>query len=203
LFPPDATGVLDNDANTSFIIYWWLGAGSTFTSGTLNTTWGTQVSANRAVGQTNVASATTGEWYITGVQLEANYQPTPFEHRPYGVELALCQRYYWRYYGVSGGYSRFPSTGTSYSATSWQGVLDFPMTMRTAPSVIESSGIGCTDNVSFDSTAFSSVTISTANSHPNGALIQGTGATGISNGSGHILMGRGGVTAYIALGAEL
>ena len=31
---------------------------------------------------------------ITGVQLEQNYQPTPFEQRPYGVELALCQRYY-------------------------------------------------------------------------------------------------------------
>jgi hypothetical protein len=31
---------------------------------------------------------------ITGVQLEQNYQPTPFEQRPIGVELALCQRYY-------------------------------------------------------------------------------------------------------------
>lgn len=31
---------------------------------------------------------------ITGVQLEANTQSTPFEQRPYGTELALCQRYY-------------------------------------------------------------------------------------------------------------
>ena len=31
---------------------------------------------------------------ITGVQLEQNYQPTPFEQRPIGVELGLCQRYY-------------------------------------------------------------------------------------------------------------
>jgi hypothetical protein len=31
---------------------------------------------------------------IAGVQLEQNYQPTPFEQRPVGVELALCQRYY-------------------------------------------------------------------------------------------------------------
>lgn len=33
---------------------------------------------------------------IWGVQVEANYQPTTFEQRPYGVELALCKRYFWR-----------------------------------------------------------------------------------------------------------
>lgn len=45
-------------------------------------------------GQAN-AFATVGNIFaITGVQLEQNYQPTPFEQRPIGVELALCQRYY-------------------------------------------------------------------------------------------------------------
>jgi hypothetical protein len=32
--------------------------------------------------------------YLSQVQLEQNYQPTPFEQRPIGVELELCQRYY-------------------------------------------------------------------------------------------------------------
>jgi len=41
------------------------------------------------------------EFYITGVQLEAGESATEFEHRPYGMELQLCQRYYWRQY-VSG-----------------------------------------------------------------------------------------------------
>lgn len=35
---------------------------------------------------------------ITGVQLEANSQPTPFEQLPFGLELALCQRYYEKSY---------------------------------------------------------------------------------------------------------
>jgi len=131
LFPADASGVLDNDANTSFIIYWWLGAGSTWTSGTLNTTWGAQVSANRAVGQTNVASATTGEWYITGVQLEQNYQPTPFEQRPIGVELQLCQRYYQRF-TASTAYGPF-GYGTFTSTTNAACVVNLIVPPRTAP----------------------------------------------------------------------
>jgi hypothetical protein len=35
-----------------------------------------------------------------GIQLEQNTQPTPFEQRPIGVELALCQRYYEKSYAV-------------------------------------------------------------------------------------------------------
>ena len=93
-FPSDTTGVFGNDNAYSMAVNFWLGASSTFTSGTLNTSWGASVLANRAVGQTNVASSTSNYFQITGVQLEANPQPTPFEQRPYGTELALCQRYY-------------------------------------------------------------------------------------------------------------
>ena len=92
--PADATGALDNDSAASLAVTWWLASGSTYTSGTLATSWAGLTSANRAVGQVNLASATNNYWQITGVQLEANYQPTPFEHRPFGVELALCQRYW-------------------------------------------------------------------------------------------------------------
>lgn len=100
-FPADTIGALDNDNNTSLSLNFWLGAGSNFTSGTLQTTWGATVAANRVVGQVNLAAATNNYWQITGVQLEANTQPTPFEQRPISLELALCQRYYQRMSGPS------------------------------------------------------------------------------------------------------
>jgi hypothetical protein len=68
---------------------------------------------------------------ITGVQLEQNYQPTPFEQRPIGVELALCQRYYTVFearrlnsegYASSAGYGYYSNVG-------------FPNEMRVAPTI--------------------------------------------------------------------
>ena len=93
-FAADTTGVLDNDNAASASLNFWLGAGTTYTSGTLATNWGAQTNANRAVGQTNLASATSQYWQITGVQLEVGSVSSPYEFLPYGDELARCQRYY-------------------------------------------------------------------------------------------------------------
>jgi hypothetical protein len=90
----DTTGTLANDANAALEVVWWLGAGSTFSSGTLQTTWGTTVNANRAVGQTNLASATNNYWQVTGVQLETGSVATGFEFLPITDDLRRCQRYY-------------------------------------------------------------------------------------------------------------
>jgi hypothetical protein len=51
----DTTGAFDNDNGDSLRLVFFLGAGSNYTSGTLQTTWGTEVTANRAVGQVNLA----------------------------------------------------------------------------------------------------------------------------------------------------
>ena len=51
--------------------------------------------------QVNFMSSTSNRFMITGVQLEEGNSATPFEHRSYGEELALCQRYYQQIVGHS------------------------------------------------------------------------------------------------------
>jgi hypothetical protein len=105
VFPPDTTGAFDNDNADSLYLNFWLGAGTDYTSGTLSTIWATRTSANRAVGQLNIANRVGNYFAITGVQLETGTVATPFEIRHYGTELVLCQRYYQRSYdlGVATG----------------------------------------------------------------------------------------------------
>ena len=93
--PADTTGAFNDDANESLMISWCLGSGTDYTSGTLQTVWGNDVSANTFVGQTaNVGSSTDNDFRLTGVQLEVGSVATDFEHRSFGQELALCQRYF-------------------------------------------------------------------------------------------------------------
>ena len=106
-FPADLTGALDNDNADSFHAEFWLLAGSTYTSGTLATTWAAYSAANYAVGQTNLAADTNNYWMLTGVQLEVGSAATGFEFKSYGQELAECSRYYQPIHvgqnGVGGG----------------------------------------------------------------------------------------------------
>jgi len=137
-FPADTTGAFDNDNAGSLRLNFWLGSGTDYTSGTLATTWVATTNANRAVGQTNLASAISNYWQVTGVQLEVGDTATPFEFKTVEDELLECQRYFQRF---NGGYGWVGAVGTSLNSGTIGATL---MTeMRTIPSLARS---GCQIN---------------------------------------------------------
>ncbi len=138
-FPADLTGAFDNDAEVSMYVHFRLAAGSDYTSGTLATTWATVTAANRAVGQTNLAAADNNYWMVTGCQLEVGSASTGFEHKDYGQELRECQRYYYRIAPAVTGYPRY-GYGMATSATAAGALISHPVTMRAAPTAIDTSG---------------------------------------------------------------
>lgn len=93
-FAGDTTGALDDDNAHSLQVYWWLVAGSDYTSGTLATSWASFTAANAAAGQVNAINSTDNNFYLTGVQLEVGEVATAFEHEDFGTTLYKCQRYF-------------------------------------------------------------------------------------------------------------
>tara|TARA_Y100001972_G_scaffold115309_1_gene151858 strand:+ start:538 stop:1560 length:1023 start_codon:yes stop_codon:yes gene_type:complete len=92
-FNGDTTGTLNNDNANSFNINFWLHAGSDFTGGTFsNNSWGTGTNTRASSSQTSIFDSTDRQFFLTGLQMELG-TATPFEHRSFGEELALCQRY--------------------------------------------------------------------------------------------------------------
>jgi len=113
-----------------------LGVGTTFQG-----TAGSWASANywNATGATSVVGTNGATFYITGVQLEVGSTATSFDYRPYGTELALCQRYYYKFNPNSA--SRAMSvTGQAVSSTAIGFATPFPVTMRDRPTSLEQSG---------------------------------------------------------------
>ena len=93
-YPGDTSGAFGNDNGNSLQVEFYLGAGSNYTSGTLQTSWGSNVAANQRVGQVNLADSTDNNFWITGVQLETGTTASDFEFLPVDVNLARCQRYF-------------------------------------------------------------------------------------------------------------
>ena len=72
----------------------WLYVGSNFTSGThTDNVWHTTATQRVGDNQTSLADSTDRTFFITGVQLEVGDSASDFEHRSFGEELGLCQRY--------------------------------------------------------------------------------------------------------------
>ena len=112
-----------------------LGTGSTYTG-----TAGSWVAANviNATGSTSVVSVNGATFNITGVQVELGSTATPFEFRPIGTELALCQRYYY-----TGGSFIFAPLNSDNIV----GNIGFPVTMKSTPNITVYSMSSIADRV--------------------------------------------------------
>jgi hypothetical protein len=140
-----------------------------------------------ATGATSVVGTNGATFYITGVQLEAGSTASPFENRSYGVELALCQRYFWSITGdANGGWGNGQALGT----TSARLFLKFPVTMRASPTlsytgspyVTASTGTG--KNITSFSTNYGGITSTQFESNISGGGLTAGNAVVAALGAG-------------------
>jgi len=206
--PADTAATFDNDNLLSGILYWWLAAGTDWTSGTLNTTWANITNANLAVGlNVNLADSTDNEWYITGIQLEEGDVATPFEHEDFATTLAKCQRYFTiEKAGTGGPYKRL-ALGQCQGSTSAGFIMSLSTPLRGTPT-LETSGnsnhyqtysAGAVDTL----TGILLTSDSDAGTYNNHIAFNVTVSSGLVAGDGAELVTNNNASYYLAFDAEL
>ena len=126
----DTTGTWETGTEIGIQVRFGLGVGSTY-SGTAGSWAGSNYFS--ATGATSVVGTNGATFYITGVQLEKGSTATSFDYRPYGTELALCQRY-----ALSFGPNNGEFFGYCYTTNSSVINFSFPVSMRVDPSITTS-----------------------------------------------------------------
>ncbi len=155
-FAADTTGALGNDNGDSFRVQFFLGVGSSFTSGTLPSSWESATTANFAAGQTAfIGSSTSNEVFLTGLQLEiGTYTSATIPEFLFENEETLtktCQRYYYKQ-GDDGSYAPLGS-GVCENTSSAYIIVDLPTQMRTTPSVSFTGNITLFDGDTFNTSS--------------------------------------------------
>jgi hypothetical protein len=131
----DTSGTWATGTGRSLQVVWGLGVGSTY-SGTAGA-WASG-DINSATGATtSVLGTLNATWYLTGVQLEVGETATPFEHEDYGTTLAKCQRYFFTFPNAN-----YNIHAQVYNATLSIAHFEFPVTMRTLPTMSITDGQG-------------------------------------------------------------
>jgi len=177
--------------------YLWFGLG---VASNLSGTAGAWASSNffSATGATSVVGTNGATFYITGVQLEVGSTATSFDYRPYGTELALCQRYFY----LLGKGSTFAFLGSAICADTVEAVYltPSPVPMRTTPSFSSSGALRLYNG------ATRAITSSAINVHatPNMPATTFTASGGgLAAGQGVGLTANNDTAAFISYSAEL
>jgi len=138
-FDGDTVGALSDDTTGRMYLYFWLHAGSTYAGGThTSNAWHTTDANRMSDSQTSIVDSTDRTFFITGLQFEVGSVATPFEHRSFGEELALAQRYYTVVaHGAASqdGTSHPISMGSQYGTDTLYSNLELPCDMRTTPTL--------------------------------------------------------------------
>ena len=129
----DTSGNIANDNTSEFSVFWPLSSGTDFT-GTPHTGWGAHSNTDDFAHSDSVnIAAQTGNFFLTGIQLEVGEQATPFEHRSFADELARCQRYYYRINNAGSG-DTVINVGFCIDSDDIELAVHTPVSMRTTPS---------------------------------------------------------------------
>jgi len=136
-------------------------------------------------------------WTVGNVQLEKGSTATSFDYKPYGTELALCQRYYSRMNANTGVYTAFGS-GIFSGATGGNIFIKFPTTMRSSPTINQSN---CMLSDTVTSPAITAV--STTFAGTDSAFQLFTVASGGTQYRPAVLVANNNAAAYVELTSEL
>jgi hypothetical protein len=127
----DGSSPFADDNAESLRLNIWLHAGSTYTSGTLGTSWYNRADANRAAGIDSFFSSTDNNFFLTGVQMEVGPVATEFEQEDISTTLAKCQRYFET--GKAGAVGNHPNEAGFFG-----GVVHYKVDKRAAPTLAQS-----------------------------------------------------------------
>jgi len=105
-YPGDTSGTWATDVNAGFAVHFVLARDSGIAD-TPNQ-WNASGRPN-SINQVNWMATISNTFDITGVQLELGSSATPFEYRPFPIEVQLCQRYFEKSYALD----TVPGTNTS------------------------------------------------------------------------------------------
>ena len=142
--PAASSTQIDNDNSHEMDLNFWIHAGSTYQGGTVNSSLHGNDATTRAAGIGSIFASTDNTLEITGVQLEVGSQATPFEHRSFGEELALCQRYFEKSYSTgtapasdtSAGLITTDTMGGDTTTAYLTHQLEYRVAKRAAPTVV-------------------------------------------------------------------